>query len=546
MPQGNLATSLETFESIEERGRNTYEKVEKTLTEELIIGICYPIGSSKNELIDVLKGILINEYNYDVRTIKLSKFIDNLGTIKFLEVPGQTNSFSSLKNKIDNGNILWQKYNNAVLAELAIQDIHLERMKGEGDNPIPIPDLKSRRLCYIIDSLKNQDELNLFRKVYRDIFYLFSVFSPKHIREDNLISIRGLSQDETKRIIEIDESENTEYGQNVRGTFVDADFFVRLPNTRTNALEDKVRRYLNLIFETQIVTPLTHEMAMYEAKSVAGNSACMSRQVGAVITTSEGEIIARGWNDVPKFGGNLITEDSKDEKDFRCFKYGGICRNDNKKDHLSNGIADSILDRNIVSELLKCLGIEIEEQELVTKLEGGDFRSFLQLCQDRIRRSSKIKDLIEFSRSVHAEMHAIIIGSQLSSDKMIGGKLYCTTFPCHNCGRHIILSGIEEIYYIEPYVKSLCLELHEDSMTDNESDEDDTKEKVKILMYDGVAPRRYLEFFTMKQNRKLPSGRYDPSDQKIAMPKNRMSLQALPSLEEQALHSLQQFGLLDV
>jgi deoxycytidylate deaminase len=142
-------------------------------------------------------------------------------------------------------------------------------------------------------------------------------------------------------------------------------------------------------------------------------------------------------------------------------------------------------------------------------------------------------------------MHAIIIGSQLSSDRMIGGKLFCTTFPCHNCGRHIILSGIQEIYYIEPYVKSLCLELHEDSMTDDESDSEETRNKVKILMYDGVAPRRYLEFFSMKEKRKLSDGKYISIDYKKAMPKNRMSLQALPTLEEQALHSLelQHFGI---
>ncbi len=540
MPQGSLAKKLDTPESKEGLGKNTAEKVENTLTEELVIGVCYPIGSSKDELINVLRSVLTEDYAYDVRIIKLSKYIADHGEIELQEVEGQTNEFSTFMHKIDNGNLLRKKFNNAILAELAIKDIHLKRMRGEGKDPIPLSDLKSQRTCYIIDSLKNEDELNLFRKVYRDIFYLFSVFSPKHIREDNLINKRGLSRLETKRIIEIDESENNNHGQNVRETFVDADFFVRLPSVKTNTLEDKVKRYINLIFETQIVTPLTHEIAMYEAKSVAGNSACMSRQVGAVITTTQGEIIARGWNDVPKFGGNLITEDTPRDNDFRCFKYGGMCRNDNKKDLLSKEIAESLVEKDIIEKLLKYLEIEINNEELNKKLTESKFNSFIQLFQDRVRRSSKVKDLIEFSRSVHAEMHAIIIGSQLSSDRMVGGKLFCTTFPCHNCGRHIILSGIQEIYYIEPYVKSLCLELHEDSMTDDESDSEDTKNKVKILMYDGVAPRRYLEFFSMKEKRKLSDGNYALIDPKKAMPKNRMSLQALPTLEEQTLHSLRQ------
>ncbi len=545
MTQGNLAQKLPEIESNEELGKDASEKVDRTLTEELVLGVCFPIGSAKNELIDTLKIILKETYNYEVKVIKLSDYIKKHGTLKHSEVSGQTKGFSILKNKIDNGNELRGKYNNAILAELAIRDINIERRKGKnGDEDlIPIEELKSRRICYIIDSLKNDAELNLFRKVYRDIFYLFSVFSPMRLRELNLIKERGLSQPESNIIIEIDESEEIKHGQNVRDTFVNADFFVRLPSPNTNALEDKIRRYLDLIFETKIVTPLVHEIAMYEAKSVAGNSACMSRQVGAVITTKQGEIIARGWNEVPKFGGNLITEDDSPVNDFRCFKHGGICRNDSKKDFLSNEIASSFVNKEIIATLLKSVGVEMTNEELDKRLTDNKFEMFIRLCQDKVRRSSKVKDLIEFSRSVHAEMHAIIIGSQLSSNRMIGGKLYCTTFPCHNCGRHIIVSGIHEIYYIEPYVKSLCLELHSDSMTDEEGETESSKDKVKILMYDGVAPRRYLEFFSMKEKRKLADGKYFRTESKIAMPKNRMSLQALPTLEAQALHSLQQFGL---
>ena len=47
---------------------------------------------------------------------------------------------------------------------------------------------------------------------------------------------------------------------------------------------------------------------------------------------------------------------------------------------------------------------------------------------------------------------------------MVGGTLYTTTFPCHNCTRHIVASGIAKVYYIEPYAKSLALELHNDAI----------------------------------------------------------------------------------
>jgi deoxycytidylate deaminase len=158
-----------------------------------------------------------------------------------------------------------------------------------------------------------------------------------------------------------------------------------------------------------------------------------------------------------------------------------------------------------------------------------------------IRKSSRIKDLIEFSRAVHAEMHAIIIGSQLAGNKMVGGKLFCTTYPCHNCARHLVVAGIKEIYYIEPYIKSLSIPLHHDTLTEDEHETG----KVKILVYDGVAPKRYLEFFLMKHRRKDDTGTMTSEFREFFGPKSQISLQALPTLEQQAIHSLKEKGLFD-
>ena len=91
------------------------------------------------------------------------------------------------------------------------------------------------------------------------------------------------------------------------------------------------------------------------------------------------------------------------------------------------------------------------------------------------------KSLIEFSRSVHAEMHAIINAGKLNGEKIRGGTLFCTTYPCHNCARHIIAAGIEKVYYIEPYIKSKAPELHDDSITEIENEHN----KVQILLFDG-------------------------------------------------------------
>lgn len=504
------------------------EKILNTLTDELIIGICAPIGSLRNPVIDEIEKLLKNEYGYEVRRIKLSDYIEEFTNITNEDKPGQTHAYSQLMQKIEGGDKLRNSYGNTVLAELAINEIHLSRHTEE-KNPAnvtlkTIEELKSRRVCFIIDSLKNKEELDLLRDVYNDLFYFFCIFSPLHERKEYLQQ-KGLSRDESNRIIETDNFENESFGQNVKDTFVEADFFVRVSENNIIQLKEKISRYFNIIFESEIATPLPNEIAMYEAKSAAGNSACLSRQVGAAITNEKGEIISRGWNDVPKYGGNLYKEG--DSNDDRC-KFAGICRNDQTKDKLTTDILTNMLED------------EYLQQNLFQNNKIDKEHEVYKYISNIIRKNSKVKDLIEFSRSVHAEMHAIIIGSQLAGSKMVGGKLFCTTYPCHNCARHIILAGIKEIYYIEPYTKSLALILHADAITEDELNED----KVKLLVYDGVAPRRYMDFFIMKRPRKDSSGKINLEMKAFFKPKNRLSLQALPTLEQQATHSLYEKGLL--
>ncbi len=128
-------------------------------------------------------------------------------------------------------------------------------------------------------------------------------------------------------------------------------------------------------------------------------------------------------------------------------------------------------------------------------------------------------------------MHAIINAGHLNGDKIKGGTLFCTTYPCHNCARHIVASGIKKVYYIEPYVKSKAPLLHEDSITDNE----DVTDKVQLLFFDGVSPRRYLSFFNKDRPRKKSGvslrGKLNKRD---LYPTNSISLQALFYLETQA------------
>jgi len=126
-------------------------------------------------------------------------------------------------------------------------------------------------------------------------------------------------------------------------------------------------------------------------------------------------------------------------------------------------------------------------------------------------------------------MHALITAGQLAGDQISGGSLYCTTYPCHPCARHIIASGIHNVYFIEPYHKSLATRLHGDAISEKESE----IQKVRILSFDGVAPRRYLGFFMFEAptERKGSDGRLIETDKKNAVPKCHVSIESIPALE---------------
>ena len=52
----------------------------------------------------------------------------------------------------------------------------------------------------------------------------------------------------------------------------------------------------------------------------------------------------------------------------------------------------------------------------------------------------------ELCRSVHAEQNAILNARGKSLE---GCSIYVNLFPCHDCARNIIQSGIKKVYYID-------------------------------------------------------------------------------------------------
>ena len=329
----------------------------------------------------------------------------------------------------------------------------------------------------------------------------------------------GASDIDVQKIIDRDEGEVMTFGQKTRKVFVGSDVFF-CNDQKEDELERRIKRFLDIIFDSHIHTPTRDEAAMYKASSAAAKSACMSRQVGASIFSDKGELISVGWNDVPKFGGSLYSEDDQStwntnagavlDKDHRCFKWEQkICHNEIRKKNIANDIA-----------------IKIEKAKLLKRgKNASDIMSALS--------GTEIESLIEFSRSIHAEMEAILAVAREGRHSLVGATLYTTTYPCHNCARHIVASGIKAVYYIEPYAKSLATPLHSDAISENPLHTD----KVIFRQYDGIAPRNYHRLFRPNTERKL-HGRLNVKNRKTSVPVFRIPLDSPVEYEAKVIADL--------
>ncbi len=499
--------------------QSTTDVVSSTHTDELVIALCGPIGSPIHQVAEKIQEMLQETFAYDQCThIRLSSFISEHAqqSTPTVDIANKT-EFLRIQSLISHGDEMRKQFGATVLAELTVNQIRLDREKNGKNNETG--QFLPRRICHIIDSVKNQEELDLLRAVYREMLYVVGVFAPVATREQNLKN-KGMDPAEIYQLMDRDSGEETAEGQTVAKTFPQCDFFLRMESNTEAQLKTRVERFLHLVLGTKIITPTRAETAMYSAASAAGNSACLSRQVGAAVTDAEGELLAVGWNDVPRpFGGLYLTDTEKDpngEKDLRCWnRGGGKCSNDEEKELLAKQIVDSL--SSFIDPKQKSAAIEA------------------------VSKDKKLRSLIEFSRSIHAEMHAILTALKSSGDRVRGGVLYVTTYPCHSCARHIVASGIKEVYYIEPYKKSLATKLHDDAVSESEAE----VRKVRILPFDGVAPTKYLSLFRMASDTRKRNGMVIRISPQQGRPRLEKSLEALPALEALVVNSLQKKQLVN-
>lgn len=439
---------------------------------ELVIGIVNAVGTEYKRVLDPLKNRL-EGFGYKVVEIRVSTLLPQPETA--------LGEYDRIKHFMSKGDELRKNtQNNAILAAGASSKIK------EARNSEII------KTAYIVNSLKHPDEVEFLRKVYGGGFYLFGIHADEKRRHEYLVKDKSLNQEQAVELIRIDEDEKITHGQRTRDTFHLSDFYINL-GKNDDQVKNTVQRFLELLFSNPYRNPTFDEFAMFMAFNSSIRSSDLSRQVGAIIARDR-QIIATGANDCPKFGGGQYWA----EVDTTT---GEVSDAPDGKDYTREEDSNKAAQKEIIGEITRSL--------LDNKVATEDKKMEIE----KVLLESKISDLTEFGRVVHAEMEAILSCAR-EGIPTADSTLYCTTFPCHNCAKHIIDAGIKRVVYVEPYPKSRALEHHSESIELKTSlDSHSDSNHVTFEPFTGVGARRFLDLFSMslgsgvKVKRKDSNGR---------------------------------------
>jgi cytidine deaminase len=251
---------------------------------------------------------------------------------------------------------------------------------------------------------------------------------------------------------------------------------------------------------------------MFNAYAMTRRSGSLARQVGASIINSIGELISVGTNEIPKYGGGLQTGDQN--LPLRNLDKG-YDPNDQKKKNVIVNLINTLKELNLFKENY------VNIPQLINDI------------QPKLKQTYAM-NLNEFTTEVHAEMAAIVSAAR-NTISINNSILYTTTFPCHDCTKHIIAAGIQRVIYIEPYPKSQAVELFSEFIS---VDRSDIFNKLKFEPFVGIAPRCYLDYFGIKE-RKDSDGIIKKWDSKKAIPRFREPYQSYLMQEHQAKRKLE-------
>lgn len=372
---------------------------------EIVFGIVAPVGTDVDFVEKTMRERL-EHFSYTLETIRVSSLIKKFTGLQtnLVEQP----LYDRVMSYMDGGNELRHRHDRGdVLALSAIGRIQQLRRDRNPDNEGPAP-----RTAFFLRSLKHPDEVQTLREVYGRGFFLIGVSSPRETRLEVLVGRRDIQPEKAEALLNRDESEQAGHGQQTREAFHLADAFVALgTNERENC--EQLWRLLDILFGQPFITPTKEEYAMFLAYAASVRSADLSRQVGAVITTQDGEVLSTGANDVPAPHGGSYWSNSyvdwpkfKPNDDHRDWVLG-YDSNRKRRNEIAEEVGTTIRESErarIVAELERLLptsGLP-DPQALLETLIHAVTAPDAEADAVELLAKTKLMDLTEFGRAVHA------------------------------------------------------------------------------------------------------------------------------------------------
>lgn len=294
---------------------------------------------------------------------------------------------------------------------------------------------EKKSVLVVIDAFRNPYEATFFKERY-SAFYLFAIQTTDEERRQRLIK-------ENLKVADIDKLDQREYPSlnnsihdfyqiNIEKTIEIADVYIYNPNSDSKTYAETKRqliRYISLIMHPGLIPPTDEERCMQVAYDSKLNSGCLSRQVGAVISDNEYNIISLGWNSAPK-----------NQTPCNLRSLFSLIRNDS-----DDPIGMSNFERT--DEDFKKF-LNQKTKDIKFNLLNG--RNCAYCFKDAYNAYKKQKNQVH-TRSIHAEEMAFLQAARIGAPSVKGGFLFTTASPCELCSKKACHTGISKIYYIDQY-----------------------------------------------------------------------------------------------
>lgn len=308
----------------------------------------------------------------------------------------------------------------------------------------------------VFDGLRNPDEIRFLRERFKN-FLVVAVDAPwdeRWARLEHQAAWIHKRRAEFDRVSSRDIDSPIKWGQKVQACVDEADYIITNDDRRAEAaaqahLLGEADRLLALVAGEEATVnarPREDETFMHMAQAGASRSACLKRQVGALIVRPGKDPSETFDGSGDRVSGKIVGIGYNENPDHMlpCFQEFKTCYRDIWREERLKELA--------LTHCPAC-GSRLAEQEyppICTNPSCEQGTSLLNVIFPERAMSH--------CTAIHAEVRAILAASSADLD---GTTMYTTTFPCFLCAQQIINAGVSRVVYVEAYPDKAAVEVLE-------------------------------------------------------------------------------------